>query len=117
MIFFIFDFSHNLSQLMNVQEISLSILINVFQKSLQTTINEIFIIIMNRLVPYVLLTYIQAQKDIEIASPQLSTASINVKFFEDPDWTEFKFITKKKGAQGPTKEECKNYYADWYVSS
>ena len=117
MIFFIFDFSHNLSQLMNVQEISLSILINVFQKSLQTTINEILIIIMNRLVPYVLLTYIQAQKDIEIASPQLSTASIDVKFFEDPDWTEFKFITKKKGAQGPTKEECKNYYADWYVSN
>ena len=45
-----------------------------------------------------------------------ATASINVEFVEDPDWTEFKFITKKKGAQGPTKEECENYYTDWYVS-
>ena len=47
MIFFILDFSHNLSQLMNVQEISLSNLMNIFQKSLQTTINENFIIIMS----------------------------------------------------------------------
>ena len=46
---------------------------------------------------------------------QLPTASINVEFVEDPAWTEFKFITKKKGAQGPSKEECKNYY-DRYVS-
>ena len=117
MIFFIFDFLHYLIQLMNVQEIGPSNLRNIFQKSLQTTINENFIIIISYLVGHVLLKYIQGQKDVEIASPQLSTASINVKFFEDPDWTEFKFITKKKGAQGPTKEECKDYYTDWYVNN
>ena len=48
--------------------------------------------------------------------PQLSTASINVEFVEDPSWTGFEFITKKKGPEGPTKEECEKYYADWYVS-
>ena len=37
-------------------------------------------------------------------------ASINVEFVGDPDWSEFEFITKKKGAQGPTKEECEKYY-------
>ena len=51
----------------------------------------------------------------EIALPQLSTASINVEFVVDPDWTGFEFITKKKGAQGPTKEECEKYYTLWYV--
>ena len=50
-------------------------------------------------------------KDAGIALPQLSTASINVEF----DWTGFKFITKKKGAQGPTKEECEKYYTAGYV--
>ena len=68
------------------------------------------IIIMKYLVGHVLIQYIWGQKDVEIVSTQLSMASINVKFVEDPDWTEFKFITKKKGAQGPTKEECKHYY-------
>ena len=51
-----------------------------------------------------------------MASPQLSPVSINVALVEDPDWTGFEFITKKKGAYGPTKEDCKKYYADWYVS-
>ena len=60
-------------------------------------------------------------KDVEIALPQLSTASINVEFVDwsndkDPEWTAFEFITKKKGAHGPTKEECQKYYAEWYVS-
>ena len=44
-------------------------------------------------------------------------AAINVEFVVDPDWTGFEFITKKKGAQGPSKEECETYYADWYVSN
>ena len=52
-------------------------------------------------------------KDVEIALPQRSMASINVEFVVDPDWSGFEFITKKKGAQGPTKEECENYYTDW----
>ena len=61
-------------------------------------------------------------KDVEIALPQLSTASINVEFVDwsndkDPEWTGFEFITKKRGAQGPSKEECETYYADWYVSN
>ena len=60
--------------------------------------------------------YILGKKEVEKALPQLSTASINVEFIVDPDWTEFKLITKKKGAQGPTKEECKKYYTDWYFS-
>ena len=64
-----------------------------------------------------LLIYILGLKAVENALPQLSTASINVEFVEDPDWAEFKFITKKKGAQGPTKEECKDYYTDWYVDN
>ena len=55
-------------------------------------------------------------KDAGIALPQLSTASIHFEFVVDPDWTGFEFITKKKGAQGPTKEECQKYYTDWYVS-
>ena len=49
-------------------------------------------------------------------SNKLPTASINVDFIEDPQWTGFKFITKKKGAYGPTKEECEKYYTEWYVS-
>lgn len=39
----------------------------------------------------------------------LSTPLIEVKFVEDRTWTGFKLITKKKGAYGPTKEECQNY--------
>ena len=39
----------------------------------------------------------------------LSTPSIEIKLVDEPTWTEFKFITKKKGAYGPTKEECNNY--------
>ena len=53
---------------------------------------------------------ISGQKDVDNVSTLLSIASINVEFVEDPDWTEFKFITKKKGAQGPTKGECNMYY-------
>ena len=41
-----------------------------------------------------------------------STASINFEFVVDPRWTGFKFITKKEGAEGPTKEECEEYYSD-----
>ena len=39
----------------------------------------------------------------------LSTPLIEFKFVDKPTWTGFKFITKKKGAYGPPKEECKNY--------
>ena len=78
------------------------------------TVLKHFIKTLNK-ISYVLLIYISGLKDVEIALPQLSTASINVEFVVDPDWRGFEFITKKKGAQGPTKEECKNYY-DWYVS-
>ena len=56
-------------------------------------------------------------KDAGIALPQLSTSSINVEFVGDPDWTGFEFITKKKGAYGPTKEDCKDYYTDSYVNN
>ena len=30
---------------------------------------------------------------------------------EFPDWDEFEFCTKKKGAYGPTKKECLEYYS------
>ena len=36
--------------------------------------------------------------------------SIEIKWIADKNWTGFKFITKKKGAYGPTKEECLEYY-------
>ena len=39
----------------------------------------------------------------------LSTAMIEIKLVDEPEWTEFEFITKKKGAYGSTKEECMNY--------
>ena len=42
-------------------------------------------------------------------SENLSTASMEIELFEDSEWTGFKFITKKKGPYGPTKEECENY--------
>ena len=28
-----------------------------------------------------------------------------------PDWNEFEFCTKKKGAFGPSKNECLEYYS------
>ena len=43
------------------------------------------------------------------SSENLSTASMGIELFEDSEWTGFKFITKKKGPYGPTKEECENY--------
>ena len=35
-----------------------------------------------------------------------STASINVEFIEDPQWTGFKFITERTGTYRPTIAEC-----------
>ena len=29
-----------------------------------------------------------------------------------PKWTSFEFVTKKKGAKGPTKSECIDYYSE-----
>ena len=43
------------------------------------------------------------------ASEKPSNVSMEIELVEDPEWTGFKFITKKKGPSGPTKEECKNY--------
>ena len=43
------------------------------------------------------------------SSENLSTASMEIELFEDSEWTGFKFITKKKGPYGPTKEECEDY--------
>ena len=31
---------------------------------------------------------------------------------EFPDWNEFEFCTKKKGAYGPSKKECIEYYSE-----
>ena len=31
---------------------------------------------------------------------------------EFPDWDEFEFCTKKKGANGPSKNECLEYYSE-----
>ena len=31
------------------------------------------------------------------------------------EWESFEFVTKKKGASGPTKTECLSYYAEKYV--
>lgn len=43
------------------------------------------------------------------SSENLSTATMEIELLEDSEWTGFKFITKKKGPYGPTKEECENY--------
>ena len=43
------------------------------------------------------------------SNKNLSTASMEVEILEDPEWTGFKFITKKKGAHGPSKDQCKKY--------
>ena len=37
------------------------------------------------------------------------TASMEIDFIRGPEWAGFKFITKKKGPYGPTKEECRDY--------
>lgn len=29
-----------------------------------------------------------------------------------PNWTSFEFVTKRKGAKGPTKSECIGYYSE-----
>ena len=31
------------------------------------------------------------------------------------EWESFEFVTKKKGAAGPTKSECLSYYAEKYA--
>lgn len=36
----------------------------------------------------------------------------NVEVVEDADWTEFEFMTNKKGAYGPSKDECMQYYIE-----
>ena len=61
-------------------------------------------------------------KEIEILTEMLSNLSlapsprenlptplIEIKFVDELTWKKFKFITKKNGAYGPTKEDCKNY--------
>lgn len=42
---------------------------------------------------------------------KLRVIDVIEKFFE---WTEFKFITTKIGAHGPTKEDCVEYYDDLF---
>ena len=57
-------------------------------------------------------TLTEMLSDLSLApSPRenLSTPLIEIELGHEPKWTEFKFITKKKGAYGPTKEECKKY--------
>ena len=41
-----------------------------------------------------------------------SKATMSIELMENPCWPGFKFITKKRGRHGPTKEECLNYYKD-----
>ena len=44
----------------------------------------------------------------------LTNAVENLNF---PDWNIFKFITKKEGRRGPSKEECIEYYKNTLVFS
>ena len=41
--------------------------------------------------------------------PKSVSQRADVEFFE---WTEFKFITKQKGANGPSKDKCLQYYIE-----
>ena len=68
---------------------------NTFSKRTSNKISHIYLI------------YILGLKAVENALPQLSTASINVEFVEDPDWAEFKFITKKKELKDQPKKSAK----------
>ena len=37
---------------------------------------------------------------------------VEMEFKNYPDWKKFEFITRKKGAHGPSKEECLQYYSE-----
>ena len=55
---------------------------------------------------------IEVPKNVSLAptsSEKQSTASMEIDLIRGPEWTGFKFITKKKGPYGPTKEECRDY--------
>ena len=41
--------------------------------------------------------------------PKSVSKTPDIKFVE---WTEFEFQTEKKGAYGPSKNECKQYYIE-----
>ena len=43
--------------------------------------------------------------------PQLRVIDVIENIVE---WTEFRFITTKIGAHGPTKEECIEYYDEFF---
>ena len=59
------------------------------------------------------------QKDLYFYAPEktVTWAENDVQFahlpqIEFPKWDSFEFITKKKGATGPTKFECLDYYQE-----
>ena len=49
----------------------------------------------------------QRQKSVE------QSGSVSRPFLVNfPDWNEFEFCTKRKGACGPSKNECLEYYSE-----
>ena len=56
----------------------------------------------------------QAKTHLRNKAPKTPSAlprnvSVYKKF---PNWTSFEFVTKRKGAKGPTKSECIGYYSE-----
>ena len=39
-----------------------------------------------------------------------SVSSLDSSLFDFVEWTDFKFLTKEKGAEGPSKAQCIQYY-------
>ena len=54
---------------------------------------------------------IQIFKLEKVAAEAGNRRLINLKSKNYPEWNEFEFITRKNGANGPSKAECLQYYS------
>ena len=53
------------------------------------------------------------EKTIKVLEKKTVTMRVSgPSLVEFPDWDEFEFCTKKKGAHGPSKKECLEYYSE-----
>ena len=55
---------------------------------------------------------IQIFKLEKVAAEAGNRRLINLKSKNYPEWNEFEFITRKNGANGPSKTECLQYYSE-----
>ena len=53
------------------------------------------------------------EKTIKVLKNKTVTTRVSrLSLVEFSDWDEFEFCTKKKGAHGPSKKECLEYYSE-----